>query len=176
MTSLPVANFRWKDPTRGILRNFRLSMRTPFHPFGSHLLVLLLKWRYMSSTCIWVRTNSYLWGNNGEQSEVTWPEVTSPEVTWQEETMSGTGNMLCACATWSSAIPLVEPFHRKWSCAHAQPVHFLLPLRKMRGNMTSLPVANFRWKGPTRGILRNFRLSMRTPFHPFGSHLLVLLL
>jgi hypothetical protein len=34
--------------------------------------------------------------------------------------------------------------------------------------MTSLPIANFRWKGPTRGILRNFRLGMRTPFHPFG--------
>ena len=34
--------------------------------------------------------------------------------------------------------------------------------------MTSLPVANFRWKGPTRGIVRNFRLGMRTPFSPFG--------
>ena len=26
----------------GILRNFRLGMRTPFHPFGSHVFVLLL--------------------------------------------------------------------------------------------------------------------------------------
>ena len=72
----------------------------------------LFKWRYMSS--IWVRTKSYLWGNNGEHPEVTWPEVTSPEVTWPEETMSGTGSMLCTCATGSLAIPLVGPFHRKW--------------------------------------------------------------
>jgi hypothetical protein len=41
----------------------------------------LFKWRYMSS--IWVRTKSYLWGNNGEQPEATWPE----------ETLSGTGSM-----------------------------------------------------------------------------------
>ena len=63
---------------------------------------------------IWVRTKSYLWGNNGEQPEVTWPDVTSPEVTWPEETMSGTGSMLCVCATGSFAIPLVGTFHRKW--------------------------------------------------------------
>ena len=36
---------------------------------------------------IWVRTKSYLWGNNGEQLEVTWPEVTLPEVTWPEDTL-----------------------------------------------------------------------------------------
>ena len=72
----------------------------------------LCKWRYMSS--IWVRTKSYLWGNNGEQPEVTWREVTSPKVTWPEETMSGTRSMLCACATGSFAIPLMGPFHRKW--------------------------------------------------------------
>jgi hypothetical protein len=42
--------------------------------------------------------------------------------------------------------------------------HFVLLLRKM----TSLPVANFRWKWPIKGILRNFRLGMRTPFNPFG--------
>jgi hypothetical protein len=34
---------------------------------------------------IWVRTKSYLWGSNGEQPEVTWPELTSPEVTWPED-------------------------------------------------------------------------------------------
>ena len=72
----------------------------------------LFKCRYMSS--IWLRTKSYLWGNNGEQLEVTWPEVTSPEVTWPKETMSGTGIRLCACATGSFTIPLVGPFHRKW--------------------------------------------------------------
>jgi hypothetical protein len=70
----------------------------------------LFRWRYMSS--IWVQTNSYLWGNNGEQPEVTWPEVTWPEVTWPEvtwpeEDLSGTGSMLCARATGSFAIPLV---------------------------------------------------------------------
>ena len=84
----------------------------------------LFKWRYMSS--IWVRTKSYLCGNNGEQ-----PKVTSPEVAWPEEDLSGTGSMLCACATGSFAIPLVGPFHRKWrqwSCAHAQPLHFVLLL------------------------------------------------
>ena len=82
----------------------------------------LFKWRYMSG--IWVRTKSYLWGNNGEQPEVTWPKVTSPEVTWpkvtapevtwSEESMSGTENMLCACATGRFAISLVGLFHRKW--------------------------------------------------------------
>ena len=60
----------------------------------------LFKWRYMSS--IWVRTKSYLWGNNGEQPEVTWPE----------EALSGTRSMLCE--TGSFAVPLVGPFHRKW--------------------------------------------------------------
>jgi hypothetical protein len=63
---------------------------------------------------IWVQKKSYLWGNNGEQPEVTWLEVTSPEVTWPVETMSGTGSMICACATGSFAIPLMGPFHRKW--------------------------------------------------------------
>ena len=43
--------------------------------------------------------------------------------------------------------------------------------KNARGKMTSLPVANFRWKGSTMGILRNFRLGMRTPFHPFGHRL-----
>jgi hypothetical protein len=60
----------------------------------------LFKGRYMSS--IWVRTKSYLWGNNGEQPEVTWPE----------ETLSGTGSMRMRNRKF--AMPLVEPFHRIW--------------------------------------------------------------
>ena len=65
----------------------------------------LFEWRYMRS--IWVRIKSYLWGNNGEQPEVTWPEVT-----WQEEAMSRTGSMLCAIGSF--AMPIMGPFHRKW--------------------------------------------------------------
>ena len=72
----------------------------------------LFKWRYMSS--IWVRTKSYLWGNNVEQPEVTSPKVAWPEVAWPDESLSGTGRLLCACATGSFAITLVGPFHRKW--------------------------------------------------------------
>ena len=52
---------------------------------------------------IWVRTKSFLWWNNEEQPQITW-----------EVTMSGTGSMLCACATGSFAKPQVGPFHRKW--------------------------------------------------------------
>ena len=57
----------------------------------------------MMKIYIWIRTKSFLWGNNEEQPQITW-----------EVTMSGTGSMLCACATGSFAKPLVGPFHRKW--------------------------------------------------------------
>ena len=76
---------------------------------------------------IWVLTKSYLWGNNGEQ-----PEVTSPEVIWQEEALPGSGSLSCACATGSFTIFSPEVtgrgHDRKWWCAHAQPVHFVLLL------------------------------------------------
>ena len=50
MTSLPVANFRWKDPTRGILRNFRLGMRTPFHTSGGLWSQVAMYLYYYSSS------------------------------------------------------------------------------------------------------------------------------
>jgi hypothetical protein len=49
-TSLPVANFRWKDPTRGILRNFRLGMRTPFHTSGGLWSQVAMYLYYYSSS------------------------------------------------------------------------------------------------------------------------------
>ena len=71
----------------------------------------LFKWRYMSS--IRVRRKSYLWGNNGEQPEVTWPEVTSRKSRDQKRPYPEPE--VC----YAHALPevsqyLVWHFHRKW--------------------------------------------------------------
>ena len=89
-----------------LLKISKTTWTKSYFLISPYIIPQLCKWRYMSS--IWVRTKSYLRGDNGEQSEVTWPEVTSPEVMWPEEIMSGTGSMICACAIGRFAIPLVD--------------------------------------------------------------------
>ena len=62
---------------------------------------------------IWVRTKSYLWG---EQWGATGSHVTESDTTGSRVTRRvpvGTGSMVCACATGSFAIPLVGHVHRK---------------------------------------------------------------
>ena len=119
----------------------------------------------INMSSIWAQLSYYLrWSDAVEQTEVTWPKVTS--VTWPEVTLSG--RIFCACATRSTA--LVGPFDRKCPCpevcsAHAQP-------EVTKSTWPEVGSAHARLFLP-RFLISNSNMATQGHLNPFGVSLSV---